>query len=151
MDELSILKELELNSHIEIAGSILLFSFLVKVLYQDHIQKFLKDIRSYLSNKKAKQAEVPSIYEMLPPNIQRKFDYIEIVWSYSVAVICLLYFLALLVMSNDTNLFKLPLLNITLYFSFVFLILIICFSAVKNGNKVVYAIKMANKSLKQDK
>ncbi len=140
MNEISLLKEIGLSTHLDLVGYALVISFIVKVLYQDHMQRFLSDVFTFISkiSKNKNSTKTPSLYEMLPKGGQRIFDYIEITWSYLVAIFCILFVAALIIMAADLKLFLLPMPNILLYSGLVFVLISTAFISTKNGNKVLY-------------
>lgn len=146
MDEINLLEQLGFGYQVEIVGAVLLFSFIVKILYQSHIQRFIKDISNILSKRRKKKLEnrIPSTYELMPPRFRRVFDYVELTWSYAVGLICLLYFLSLLLLAEMLFVsFELNA-NLFLYLGTLSVLLIVTFSAVKNGNKVMHNIQKEN-------
>ena len=68
MNEVQLLKELGLGEQLQIAGWVLLASLLVRVWYQDHIQRLSQDIG---------RAAGPSTYSMFSGRGKRIFDTIN--------------------------------------------------------------------------
>ncbi|WP_444884512.1 hypothetical protein [Microbulbifer sp. PSTR4-B] len=147
MEEVKFLKELGFGYQMEMVGAVLLFSFIVKVLYQSHVQRLLKDISNAITKRKKERKlknRVPSVYELMSPKFRRIFDYVELTWSYAVSLACLLYFFALLLLAE--KLFVNFELNsrFFLYLGALAVLLILTFLAVKNGNKLVHKIQQEN-------
>ncbi len=43
MEELSLLNELGFESHVSIGATVVLLSFIIKTLYTEHMQRFMRD------------------------------------------------------------------------------------------------------------
>ncbi len=73
MVEIKLLKELGLDEHLRVAGYALLFSFIVKTLYESHIQQLFSDTKRIFECLTGKISETfkPSLYEILPDKGKR--------------------------------------------------------------------------------
>lgn len=143
MEELKYIEQLGIKGHVEIASTVVLVSFVIRMLYQDHIQRFLRDIRLFLRG--TLQVMVgrpsPSLYSQLPTCAQIVFDLVEMVWSYSACVFALIHFTGLLVFANSLGIFKLPVINIAGYLGLALIFLYVALSALNNGNRALYSFR----------
>lgn len=139
MEEMKLLKELGLDEHLHIVGYVFLLSFIVKTLYESHVQKFISDITILFSRVAGKMSETfsPSLYEILPDKGKKFFDFIEAIWSYFVTIISLTYFVYFVILSKHIEWSGFNLEKGTLYFGALIVFLALSLASVANGNQAV--------------
>ncbi len=109
MDEIALLKEIGSTWHLRIVADALLVSFLAKLIYSEHIQRLVADLRRGVGAAQNALAETirPSLYESMSPTGRRIVDIIEAAWSFLVALVSfgssILLFLALMSLSSKSN------------------------------------------------
>lgn len=111
MDEIKILKEIGLNKPIKIVGLILMISFIIKIFYQPHIQRFIHDIAELVRKISGHLSQFlkPNLYEMLSTHWQKRFDIIDAIASYVISLIAFLYFFILVIMLKFVDMEKITL------------------------------------------
>jgi hypothetical protein len=139
MEEIKLFKELGLDGHLHVAAYVLLFSFIVKTLYTNHIQQFLSDIRGLISRitGRAREAMSPSLYDILPERGRRVCDFIEALWSYIVTVVSIIYLTIFVLLSKyiDWSAFNYE--KSILYFVTLIVFLTLVFASMASGNRAV--------------
>ena len=143
MEEIKLLKELGLDEHLHIAGYVLLFSFIVKTLYESHIQRLFSDIKIIVARATGKlsQALKPNLYEILPAKGKVAFDFIEAIWSYLVSIVALTYLVAFILLSKYIDWSGFNIEKGILYFSSLIIFLALSLASVANGNRAIQRIR----------
>ena len=139
MDELNAFKELGLNKHLEIAGYVFLASFIIKMLYEAHVQQFITDIKTLISKLTGRVSEAfkPSLYELLPVHAKKMLDFTDAAWSYTTAIFSISYFILFLFISKYLNWSEFTSTQYVLYFGFLVLFLVLFMAASAHGTKAV--------------
>ena len=143
MEEIKLLKELGLDEHLRVAGYALLFSFIVKTLYESHIQQLFSDTKRIFERLTGKISETfkPSLYEILPDKGQKVFDIIEAIWNYFVSIVALVYFVVFIILSKYIDWSNFDIEKGIIYFGSLIVFLTLSLASVANGNKAVLRIK----------
>ena len=115
-------------------------SYIVKLFYSAHIQRLIRDTIRFLHMTFSPQSNVPTLYEMLPRQYQRGFDYLHIGWSYTVSLLGILYFMGLVIIGSTVNLIEVKHSILLAYFCLLLAFLILTFVAIKNGNRVLNSL-----------
>ncbi|SBS31406.1 hypothetical protein MSP8887_01508 [Marinomonas spartinae] len=143
MEEIKLFKELGLDGHLHVAAYVLLFSFIVKTLYTNHIQQFLSDITGLISRimGRVREAMSPSLYDILPERGKRFCDFIEVLWSYIVTVVAAIYFVIFVMLSKyiDWSTFNFE--KGVLYFGTLIVFLSLVFASMASGNRAIQSFR----------
>ncbi|WP_017633070.1 hypothetical protein [Vibrio sp. 624788] len=140
MKELNLLNELGFESHVSIGATVVLVSFIIKTLYTEHMQRFIRDVWGEISRKfnQHQSNTPPSLYEMMPARAKRWFDAFEITWGYSVVLVCLVYELLIIYWTTKPEFWLLPL-DLKLKFAGMFCLLVLFkFTALKSSNRILH-------------
>ncbi len=140
MEELSLLNELGFESHVSIGATVVLLSFIIKTLYTEHMQRFMRDAWGFISRKFSQHQSntPPSLYEMMPVRAQRWFDTFEMTWGYTVVLVCLAYELYIIYWATKPEFWLLPLdMQLKLVGMFCLFVLF-KFTALKSSNRILH-------------
>ncbi|MPS31249.1 MULTISPECIES: hypothetical protein [unclassified Salinivibrio] len=140
MEELSLLNELGFESHVSIGAAFVLLSFIIKRLYTEHMQRFMREAWGFISRRliQYKSNIPPSLYEMMPVRAQCWFDTFEMTCGYTVVLVCLAYELFIIYWTTKPEFWLLPLdMQIKLAGMFCLLVLF-KFTALKISNRILH-------------